>query len=90
MPNRPDRGRKDLSQLPRTLLSCFPWEVSNLLLLPVAGDNSSCTALGIFLQDLIRSPEWGQQTRFPRFPVHSLDEKLSTIPVISKGQLWEV
>ena len=87
--NRPGRGRKDLSQLPGTLLSHFPWEVSNLLLLLVAGDNSSCTTLGIFLQDLIRSPAWGQQMHFPRLPVHSLDEKLSTVPVISKGWLWE-
>lgn len=89
VPNKPGRGRKDLSQLPRALLSYFPWEVPNLLLLLVAGDNSSCTALDILLQDLIRSPEWRQQMHFPRYPVHSLNEKLSAVPVISKGRLWE-
>jgi len=58
-------------------------------LLLVAGDNSSCTALGIFLQDLIQSPEWGQQMHFFSFTGRSLDEKLSTVPLISKGWLWE-
>lgn len=92
VPNGTSRGRKYLSQLLWTLLSYFlrkAWEVPNLLLLLMAGDNSRCTALGIFLQDLICSFEWGQQMHFPRSSVHSLDEKLPTVPVISKGQLWK-
>lgn len=92
VPNGTSRGRKYLSQLLWTLLSYFlrkAWEVPNLLLLLMAGDNSRCTALGIFLQDLVCSFEWGQQMHFPRSSVHSLDEKLPTVPVFSKGQLWK-
>lgn len=77
MPNRLGWGTKDFSQLPGTPLSSLPRRVSNLPLLLVAGDKSSCPALGILLQDLIRSPVRGQQVSFPRFPVPSLGEVIS-------------
>lgn len=85
VPNRPGWGTKGFPQPPWTLLSSLPWQVSNLHLLLVAGDNSSCPALGIFLRDLIWSPAWLQQMSSPRFPARSLGEELSLIPVISEG-----